>query len=231
MPGKSKEPAFDSDNPKNEISPRVDEDVLDQGRRHAELIDVPPGKVASVVISLEMLAPPAQRHEGNTRGLQLQRAVRPQLSWYRDVFARIGSDWLWSSRLELSDDELRKALNDSNMEVYTARYGSEDVGLLELDFREPGVCELVYFGLLPSQVGKGVGRWLMNRALEIVWARPIERFWLHTCTHDHPDALLFYMRSGFRPFRQHIEIADDPRALGTLPRDAARHVPLFERSE
>ena len=68
----------------------------------------------------------------------------------------------------------------------------------------------------------------MNRALEIAWSGPISRFWVHTCTFDHPAAAQFYIRSGFRPFRLHVEIEDDPRLLGTLPRHVASHVPLLE---
>ena len=193
-----------------------------------ECIDVPLGKVVSVVTSLEMLAPPPRRQAQADFGYRLQRAVRPELAWYRDLFARVGSDWLWSSRLELSDDELRGISNDPGVEVYTAQSGSEDIGLLELDFRETGICELSFCsGLLQSHVGKGAGRWLMNRAVEIVWSRPINRFWVHTCTDDHPAAMPFYILSGFRPFRQQVEIADDPRLLGTLPRSAAPHIPLF----
>jgi GNAT superfamily N-acetyltransferase len=193
-----------------------------------ERIDVPVGKIASVVTSLEMFARPSERREINQHGLHLQAASRPALGWYRELFTRIGSDWLWASRLELSDDELSRILGDPHVEVYTARRGTEDIALLELDFREPGTCELAFFGLTASYVGSGAGRWLMNRALEIVWSRPISRFWVHTCTNDHPDALRFYMRSGFRPFRQHVEIEDDPRIIGTLPRHVAPHVPVLE---
>jgi hypothetical protein len=46
----------------------------------------------------------------------------------------------------------------------------------------------------------------MNRAIERAWSRPIRRFWAHTCTLDHPSALGFYKRSGFRPFRRQVEI-------------------------
>jgi hypothetical protein len=68
----------------------------------------------------------------------------------------------------------------------------------------------------------------MNRALELAWSRPIARLWLHTCTHDHPGAVAFYLRSGFRAFHRQIEIEDDPRIEGTALRDAARHVPVIE---
>jgi hypothetical protein len=33
---------------------------------------------------------------------------------------------------------------------------------------------------------------------------------------------------GFRPFRQQVEIADDPRLDGTAPRGVAKHVPIIE---
>ncbi len=45
---------------------------------------------------------------------------------------------------------------------------------------------------------------------------------------DHPSAVAFYQRSGFRAFRRQIEIADDPRIDGTAPRTAAKHVPIVE---
>ena len=67
----------------------------------------------------------------------------------------------------------------------------------------------------------------MNAGLSIAWSRPIRRFWVHTCTLDHPAALAFYQRSGFRPFRRTIEIEDDPRTSGILPRTAAPHAPYL----
>jgi hypothetical protein len=62
----------------------------------------------------------------------------------------------------------------------------------------------------------------------LAWAEPIRRFWLHTCTFDHPSALAFYQRSGFTPFRRQVEITDDPRLDGICPRGAARHIPIVE---
>ena len=86
------------------------------------------------------------------------------------------------------------------------------------------------FGVTGPLIGTGAGRWLMNRAIEAAWAKPIRRFWVHTCTFDHPAALAFYIRSGFIPFRRQIEVADDPRLDGTLARESASHVPIIERA-
>jgi GNAT superfamily N-acetyltransferase len=128
----------------------------------------------------------------------------------------------------MSDAELAARLHSRRLEIYALVDGGRDEGLLELDFREPGQCEIGMFGVTAKLVGSGAGRWLMNRAQEIAWSRPIERLWLHTCTFDHPAALAFYQRSGFRPFLRQIEVTDDPRLDGTVPRDVARHVPVIE---
>ena len=141
---------------------------------------------------------------------------------------RVGDDWLWIDRVKMSDTELASIIHAPLVEVYALAHEGRDEGLLDLDFRQAGHCEIVYFGVTAKLVGSGAGRWLMNRALEIAWSRPIARLWLHTCTHDHPGAVAFYLRSGFRAFLRQIEIEDDPRIDGIAPRDAAGHVPVIE---
>jgi GNAT superfamily N-acetyltransferase len=193
-----------------------------------QLTEVPPGKIAAIVTSLEMFAAPPPRPEPPGLALTLARVEQPELAWYRDLFRRVGEDWLWFSRRAMSDDALFAILHDPKREVYLLRSGAAEAGLLELDFREPGVCELNYFGLAPASIGTGAGRWLINRAIELAWSRPISRFWVHTCTYDHPAALSFYLRSGFSAFRRQIEISDDPRLSGVLPRSASPHIPIIE---
>jgi GNAT superfamily N-acetyltransferase len=149
------------------------------------------------------------------------------VSWFRGLYRRIGQDWLWFSRLMLSDDALATIIRDRSIEIYALEYLQQDEGLLELDFRQKGDCELSFFGLTASLIGKGAGRWLMNRAIELAWSRPIGRLWVHTCTLDHPQALTFYLRSGFTAFRRQIEIADDPRTTGILPSTAAPETPII----
>ena len=189
--------------------------------------DISAGKVAAIVTHLEMTARPVPRSDP-PRAWTLRRVEMPPLDWFRDLYRRIGEEWLWFSRTRLSDTELAAIVQSPLMEVYALAYEGSDQGLLELDFREPGQCEIVSFGVTAKLVGTGAGRWLMNRALELAWLRPISRVWLHTCSFDHPAALAFYQRSGFRPFRRQVEVADDPRLDGTAPRDAARHVPIIE---
>ncbi|MGQ3486161.1 GNAT family N-acetyltransferase [Roseovarius pacificus] len=186
---------------------------------------VPAGYTASVVTHLEMCAEAAQRPEADLP-LELARVTAPDPDWYLDLFRKVGAPWLWFGRLVMDRDELRTILSDERVHVYVVREGTDEVGLLELDFRQRDDCELAYFGLAPEAVGGGAGRWLMNRAIRLAWAEGIARFHVHTCTLDHPAALDFYRRSGFTPYAREIEIAPDPRLSGLLPEDTALQVPL-----
>jgi GNAT superfamily N-acetyltransferase len=189
--------------------------------------DLPHGKIANVVTCLEMLERPAPRPDPPIDDLALQRAEVPDTAWYRDLFRRVGEPYLWFSALTLPQEQLERSIRDPAMHVYSVRYGGRDEGLLQLDLRTPGECELLYFGLTQALIGKGAGRWLMNRAIDIAWSHPIRRFWVHTCTLDHPSAVNFYIRSGFRPYKRQIEIADDPRITGILSKDAAPEIPVI----
>ena len=191
-------------------------------------IDVAPGKLAAVVTSLEMLAPAAQRPVPELAGVSVRAVDSPEASWYRDLYARVGAeDWLWFSRLKLSSDALEAIIQHPKVEIFALTVDGRDEGLLELDFRVDRECELAFFGVTALCIGRGAGRLLMNTAIERAWSHPITRFWVHTCTLDHPGALQFYIRSGFRPYRRQVEIADDPRLSGLIPKSAAPHVPII----
>jgi GNAT superfamily N-acetyltransferase len=188
--------------------------------------DLPPGKLANLVVFLEMRAP-ATRPSPPASDYTLEPLPRDP-AIYRALFRRVGEDWLWSGRLRLSDAEFEALLADPDVEIHALVGNGERIGLLELDFRSPGECELAYFGVSPGTIGKGVGRFLMNEAISRAFARPIERLFVHTCNFDHPGAVDFYKRSGFTPYKLAVEIHDDPRLLGLLPRDCAPHVPLLD---
>jgi GNAT superfamily N-acetyltransferase len=189
--------------------------------------DIPAGKIAAVVTHLEMTERPVFACDPSG-AWTLRRVETSGLDWFRDLYRRVGEEWLWFSRLQMSDAELAAIIQSPRVEVHALAQDGRDEGLLELDFREPGQCELAFFGVTAKLIGSGAGRWLMNRALERAWSRQVARVWVHTCTLDHPAALAFYQRSGFRPFRRQVEIADDPRLAGAVPRNAARHVPIIE---
>lgn len=189
---------------------------------------VPAGKLANMVTCLEMFGRPAARPLPPANGLRVERWPTPAVDEYRDLYRRVGEEWLWVSRLVMPDAELEAILTDPLIEIYVLTDGERRLGLLELDFREEGECEIAFFGVVTEAIGNGSGRILMNAAIENAWSRPIRRFWVHTCNFDHPAALAFYQRSGFAPYAFMVEICDDPRLDGRMSRDLAPHVPIIE---
>ena len=189
------------------------------------LIPVDPADLATIVTTLEMTRRPPLRPVPASP-LRLVRWERPDPDRYRMLFRRVGSPWLWYSRLAMADAALIAIVHDPRVLVHAAtdRAGIE-IGMLELDLRQPGACELSYVGLVPELAGKGHGRWLMAEAMARAWAPGVTRVGVNTCTLDHPSALGFYRAQGFVPVRRTIETFPDPRALGLLPDTAGAHVP------
>ena len=194
------------------------------------LTPVAADEVATVVTTLEMRARPPLRPIPPSP-LRLRHWPTPDFTRYRALFRRVGTPWLWYSRLVMADAALAGIVHDPGVEVYAAvdRAGIE-IGMLELDLRRAGECELSYVGLVPELAGQGHGRWLMAEALARAWRPDIARVWLHTCTLDHPHALGFYRAQGFTAVRRTLETFGDPRVLGLLPADAAPHVPMLAPS-
>lgn len=188
---------------------------------------LPEGHLANVVTCLEMTARPALRPAVDL-GFTLERMGADDTGRFRALFSAIGQDIMWFSRLMLDEDALAGIIGDPRVSCFALVSEGQDVGLLELDFRQQGRCELSFFGVVPSAVGGGAGRFLMNEALTRAWAEPITRMWVHTCHYDHPSALAFYQRSGFRPYAVMVEVHADPRLTGHLPKHASPQVPLIE---
>jgi GNAT superfamily N-acetyltransferase len=189
---------------------------------------LPPGHLANVVTCLEMTSKPELRPLRDASPFTLARLSGADTERFRNLFRDIGRDIMWFSRLIMPEEKLAGIIGDRNVDCFALVHEGRDVGLLELDFREEGQCELSFFGVVPDAVGGGAGRFLMNEALTRAWSRPISRLWVHTCTFDHPKALPFYQRSGFRPYQVMVEVHRDPRLTGHMPKDASPAAPLIE---
>ncbi|WP_119389390.1 GNAT family N-acetyltransferase [Taklimakanibacter lacteus] len=190
---------------------------------------LPPGHVANVATFLEMKSRPGMLPQIQADDLSIRQWQDPDPAAYRALFRTVGEAWLWQSRLFMADERLQGIFRNPDVEIYRLFRAEAVAGLLELDFTSPGECELSFFGLVPQEIGKGAGRFLMTQAIRRAWARPIKRFWVHTCTFDHPAAIGFYRRSGFTPYDVQVEVHPDPRLTGHMPREAAPHVAIIEK--
>ena len=176
---------------------------------------LPGGRLRIRVTYLEMRKRPegsAPRPAG--MDLVIMRAVRPTVSFYRYLFNTVGGPWLWVSRRRQSDEEVRAVVQHEAVEVHVLYVDGVPAGYAELDFRQMPDVELLFFGLVPEFIGRGLGPVLLGHAIEVAFGREPERFWLHTCNLDHPKALAVYRRAGFVPYKEEVKVMEDPRAFG-----------------
>ncbi len=138
----------------------------------------------------------------------LEPIERPTASFYRDLYDRVGRPWLWYERRLLGDGALEALLHAPGHELHVARHGDELVGYFEL-----GDDELVFFGLTLPYIGRRIGPWLLDRAVERAFERGTACLHLNTNTLDHPRALDTYRKAGFRPVRREARELRDPRIL------------------
>lgn len=189
---------------------------------------IPPGKIAAIVTVLEMHErPPAASVLEPEASWSFARVESPDVGWYEDLYRRIGAAHLWYSRLEIARDALAETIGNECNVIHAFVCNDVPEGLVEIDFSQDGVAEIVFFGVTPSFIGRKAARFMMGRSIDFAFSRGIARLWLHTNTNDHPNALAFYRRSGFTPVRQMVEIADDPRLGGAYAEDIAPNVPIF----
>ena len=106
--------------------------------------DVPAGKIAAVVTHLEMTARPALPSDP-AGAWTLRRVERPRARLVsRSLCAASARQWLWVSRIRLPDAELAAIIQSPLMEIYALAHEGRDEGLLEMDFREPGMRDRLF---------------------------------------------------------------------------------------
>ncbi len=192
--------------------------------------DLPPGRLGAIVTYLEMAVPPpcyAQPPQP-APGYSIRLVHTPDVNWYRDLFLRIGEPWLWFSRLRFDDEQLAAKIHNPKVDIFVLSHADTDVGLFEIDRDEWPEVELTFFGIAPGHIGKGAGRYLMHHGIREAFRDNPSRFKLHTCTLDHPAALPFYRKAGFKAYKRAIEVFPDPRLNGLMPPEAAPQIPIIE---
>lgn len=165
------------------------------------------------VFYLEMLARPERAVSAPRAGLSVIQAVRPTVSYYRYLYSTVGKDYDWYSRGQLSDADLAASLHDPRNELHVLHVEGTPAGMAEFDRRREGEIELVQFGLLPEFIGQGLGKWFLQWTVDKAWSCHPKRYWVHTCTLDHPAALSNYQQAGFKVYKEEMI----KRALTRVP--------------
>lgn len=152
---------------------------------HLEVIDPDrvPGRPANAPYSLEKVEVPL-----------------PELS--RFLYLAVGGPWRWYMRLDWTWQQWRDWLSREQIETWIAYQGVTPIGYFELEKQPRDTAEMLYFGLLPEFIGRGLGKQLLADAMARAWELAGRRIWLHTCSLDHPRALDNYLARGFSIFKE-----------------------------
>ncbi len=132
--------------------------------------------------------------------VRLERVIECTPGFFRFLYAEVGRDLFWRDRLAWNDDQIRKYLAGP-VWTWVLYLEGQPAGYFELQRHDDHSVEIAYFGLMPHAIGRGLGRYLLTRAVQEGWALGPTRVWLHTCTLDHASALPNYLKRGFRAVR------------------------------
>ena len=165
-------------------------------------------------VYLEMRsAPPSDPGVAAPSGLaiRLERELPCSVPLFRELYRAVGEAHHWHDRDAWPDDRLARHLARADVEIWVLRVDEEPGGFFELVRHEGDAStEIAYFGLAPRFLGRGLGRLLLARAIELAWRGGTRRVWLHTCSLDAPAALPNYIARGFREYRRETYEAEIP---------------------
>lgn len=131
-------------------------------------------------------------------GVQRCFPVPPEL--FRELYARVGSEYRWHDRDGWTDTRVVERFATERVTLYEFTMEGKRAGFYELECHDDRSVEIVLFGLLAEFAGRGLGKWLLVDAVERAWSLGADRVWLHTCTLDSPAAIPNYVARGFRPY-------------------------------
>lgn len=158
--------------------------------------------VELTVYYLEMFTASPRPAAAPREGLTVSHVPSPTVLYYRSLYNAVGKDYYWLSRRKMSDEALAAVIGDPRVELHVLHVDGVPAGFAELDRRQMDEIELVQFGLMPAYIGQGLGKWFLRWAIDKAWSHGPKRFWLHTCTLDHPAALPNYLKAGFVLYKQ-----------------------------
>jgi N-acetylglutamate synthase-like GNAT family acetyltransferase len=111
---------------------------------------------------------------------------------------------------------------------FIAEQDGKPVGVLHYTI-EGTSCEIL--SLISLYKGRGIGRGLLQTAIQAAHEKDMRRMWLIT-TNDNLDATRFYQRNGFRLCALYPGSVDQMRALKPeIPRIGSSGIPIRDEIE
>lgn len=152
--------------------------------------------------------------------IALLHAPSPSLSFFRYLYENVGERWLWWERRAMDDETLSDILTDTQVEMYVLYVDGVPAGFAELDLKalkSDGTISLRLLGLMPENLNRGYGRYLLTWIIDSAWQREPERLVTTISSLDHPHAAAILQQQGFVPVGQEQKKIEDPRRSGLIP--------------
>lgn len=163
-----------------------------------------------VVVTYLAMTDPGQLHPAGRppAGVHLARVPGHEAgARAREGYLAVGGPWLWTDRIHLDDSEWQAIIEAEQGEIWQAHDADGLVGYFHLA-RNGDDVDIRYFGLVERCIGRGIGGWMLTRAVERCWAMGPARVTLNTCTLDGPAALPNYLKRGFSVLREEHRVKE-----------------------
>jgi len=117
-------------------------------------------------------------------------------------YKNVGKNHHWIDRLIWTDLNWIEYVSNKKLFTYVLKEKNEIAGYYELLFYENNKeAEIAYFGILEEYFGKKLGGYLLSEAIKNSFNQGAKRVWVHTCSHDHENALKNYLARGMKVFK------------------------------
>lgn len=140
-------------------------------------------------------------------GIKVMCMDTPDVDFYRFLYTSIGKQWRWSDRLSYSDDQIKSLLSVPGTSIHVLYVAGVPAGYIELakhiENKSAKIhsTQIVYFGLRPSYLSRGLAKHLLSHGIAYAWNKGTQRLWTQTCNLDNSHALENYLNRGFKTYK------------------------------
>ncbi len=161
----------------------------------------------ALIYYLEMTERPRDSRGLSPFPIRIEECCIAQPQFNRFLYQLVGEHWQWEDKLTWTDAQWKALIESDKHRTWVAYSEGAIAGYYELHQCGTDV-EILYFGLAPQFIGRGLGKNLLEHAIQSAWDwEPVKRVWLHTCSKDHPGARANYLARGFRQYKVERESA------------------------
>ena len=151
--------------------------------------------------------------EGNSVFVEEIKAVTSE--FFLSLYHRVGKDYEWTDQFLKSEEDVEAFIRHKDVKFFGLYFDECLAGFFVLDFRQPKLCDLSYFGLISDYFGKGLGTYMLRFAILTAWKEGIKEMIVNTNTLDHGRALPLYKKNGFNIIKveKHTRILSNDRVV------------------